>query len=166
MADIKWQNEAFILEEEKLIKIDELKKAVSEAITAGFDYEIDGKIYHFNYSIDNQINLQDCFNSIQTSDIESIVLNGYFEGVRENLTLSNEVFTKLYMYAVGFKNSLLEHLNMVLIPKVNNSLNINELYSVSFNINYVEIKYSNLKNINHDERIQAIELAVLDLMMF
>lgn len=118
MAEIKWKSEESTLEEIKLMKINELKQVTSDTIIHGFDYEIKGKLYHFSYSMENQINFQDTDRLFLNDNIKNINWNAYLNGEKIRIPLDKEIFTIIYLEGVKHKQNCLDHLHNILIPKI------------------------------------------------
>lgn len=87
--------------EMKILQIDE---ETSSAITAGFDYEINGKIMHFSYDSWDQQNYADTANAVMLAKSgvaglpESVNWNAYdMNGDLERIELNGDAFLALYI---------------------------------------------------------------------
>lgn len=90
--------------EEKRLKIN---KEVSEAILAGFNYEVQGQELHFKYDLIEQSNFTDKATEISQSNIENIEWTGYMQEESRALNLSSNEFLDLYLEgALKHKNTL------------------------------------------------------------
>lgn len=75
--------ELLTLEEAKAAKIQQIDAETSAAILAGFDYEVNGALYHFSYDVFDQQNFSDTANMCQlalagTPDLPaSVTWNAY-----------------------------------------------------------------------------------------
>lgn len=94
------------------MKIQQIDMETSEAIIAGFDYEIRNREYHFSYDRDDQQNFADTANAclLKRSGAfglpDYVTWNGYEDGELARLELSSDEFISLYVSgALAHKNA-------------------------------------------------------------
>lgn len=93
-----------VAKEELAMQVAIIDSETSTAITSGFDYEINGVTYHFNYDSFDQQNFADTANAciMIKSGVEgfpdTVTWNGYdADGALVRITLSPDEFLALYM---------------------------------------------------------------------
>ncbi len=91
------------LEEAKSLKVSQINSETSSSILAGFDYEIDGVIYHFSYDSFDQQNFSDTANMCQLAMLSpeglpsSVVWNSYLpDDTLVQQTFNAQTFLDLY----------------------------------------------------------------------
>lgn len=134
---------AFLFQEGKLVKemswvLDKVKKekdvelntACQAAILAGFDLEIDGKVFHFSYDSEAQSNIQrasSAFNKNLISLKDFTVRNE--QGEYQRITVDKDTMNRIEVAEINHVDSNIRMYREELLPRVMEAIEVDEVRS-------------------------------------
>ncbi|MGV4321329.1 DUF4376 domain-containing protein [Bacillus mojavensis] len=100
------KDSAGLLESAKIEKDRELNAACAEAIMAGFDFEVDGIMYHFSFDMEAQLNFQGAERAFVNGLTDSIMwtVTNITTGEKERIVITQELMTSLSLEILSHKN--------------------------------------------------------------
>lgn len=132
MAKMKWKSNGEIFEEEKRSKKEVLNKECHDSIVNGFDYAVEGIIYHFSYDVEAQTNFQETYQLFQNNVIDGIKWSAKLDGKSVRLTFDKSGFEKLFYESVKHKQSMISKLKDEIEPALSTVSTKEELDVISW----------------------------------
>lgn len=127
----------------KEVKIEKLKHICNQKIIDGFALDEE----HYSYSQEKQINFQDTYQLFLNNMIAEIAWNAYVDDEKMRVLLDKDKFQRVYLAGVKHKQDCIIHLNDILIPLVESSIDIEALRAISWGEKKSSFRVSNEKNI-------------------
>ncbi|QPK89715.1 hypothetical protein IEN91_04500 [Bacillus velezensis] len=95
-----------LLESAKTAKDEELNLACEESILQGFDFEVNGVMYHFSFDMEAQLNFQGAERAFVNGLTESIMwtVTNIETGQKERILITQELMTALSLEILSHKN--------------------------------------------------------------
>lgn len=120
------------IENKRKEKLDELRLACQDDIINGFDYEVNGILYHFSFDMEAQMNFSganDFFKEGLITEIEwTVTENGEYK----RILLNKEQFDSIKLNAFLEKNNKISRLRNELQPLVENEQSIEILDKIGW----------------------------------
>lgn len=110
----------------------ELNQACNDTILAGFDYEIDGVLYHFSYDKEAQQNFTDAQTILSDGLVQELMWTVQKDGEYTRIPINKAVMDKLKVVIMMHKTSCISKYRDVLMKIVNEAQTIEEIESVTW----------------------------------
>lgn len=111
-------NSSLTLDELKELKIGQLKYLCEQDILAGFDFTINGILYHFSFDVEAQMN----FNGANSLFVEGLITEVEWtvtnNGQYERIILDKPTFDQIKLVAFNEKNNKIKRLRNDILPLV------------------------------------------------
>lgn len=149
-------------------KREELNLACESHILNGFDYKIKDTIYHFSYDREAQLNLQETFQMFQNDMLESIIWTVKLKGEHTRITLTRDIFNKIYTKSLQHKHDAISRLRDVLNPILEQLHSVEQIEALKWDsqVNFPLDPSVNLKEDNTiDVQIDGVNKKTENLAM-
>lgn len=132
MAKINWKSNNNSLEEQINSKAKHLDDECKARIKQGFMCVVDGKVCHFAYDLEDQINFQDVSMLFQNGTIETVMWSVVIKSDKTRIELSKTDFYRIYGTGVKFKLDVISQFKDVLMPKLKKASDVDTIDSVTW----------------------------------
>ena len=107
-----------MVDDYKKKRIEQLNEECSKRIQDGFDYPVNGEMYHFGFDYADQLNFSSTFMMMAMGAINEIGWTCYKDNKVCRVTLNKEDMNRISAIAIQHKNKLIEDFREVIQPYV------------------------------------------------
>lgn len=114
------------------VKNEELNVACNNAISSGFDYEINGILYHFSFDIEAQLNYQGAERLLSEGTVNSIDFTVFHEDTYARIAIGKDEMKALALAILKHKSDNISKYRDVLLPQVQNATTKEEIQNIKW----------------------------------
>lgn len=112
----------------------ELDNACQKAILDGFDYEIDGVLYHFSFDTEAQLNFQGADRILDKGIVSSVGWTAKRDGTFYRLSITRNIMDGLLIKILQHKDYNVRKFREILLPEVNKAQTIADVNRISWDM--------------------------------
>ncbi|MEX3713329.1 hypothetical protein ABFV99_13075 [Cytobacillus horneckiae] len=124
----------YLLQSVRREKDAELNSACENEILGGFDFEIDGTLYHFSFDIEAQLNYQGAERLLSKGVVESVEFTVFHDGTYDRILIDSEKMDILSVAILNHTDSKVKRYRKVLLPLVNTAKTIEEVKAITWDM--------------------------------
>lgn len=113
-------------------KTEELIYGYTQAIESGFEFELNGKTYHFPYDSEAQATYERNEKLLDKGLIKTVNLTVYREGVVERITVNKEIMDDITLVIYMHRETQITKLQDELMPRLQNAKTIEEIKAITW----------------------------------